>query len=318
MKTAVFTAPREINVQDNPISLPKDDEVLIRFEGCGLCASDMPVWEGREWFGYPMPPGNPGHEGWGVVDTVGKNVKSVKPGNRVSTLCQKAYAEFGISKGSEITELPNFFDDKPFPGEPMACVINIFRRCKIKPGMTTAIVGTGWIGLLLIQLVKTAGAEIIAISRSPSSYEKAKACGADHFFSVTEDEYIAEQIKELTDGQYCDCVIEAAGKQESLDLASQITGIRGRLVIAGYHQDGLRTVNMQQWNWRGLDVINAHERNPEVYLDGMREAVLMVAASVINPFPLFTHKFPLEDIQTAFETFDNKPENFIKALITFE
>jgi len=54
-------------------------------------------------------------------------------------------------------------------------------------------------------------------------------------------------------------VIEAAGQQWPLDLATELTRERGRLIIAGYHQDGPRQINMQLWNWRGLDVINAHE-----------------------------------------------------------
>ena len=67
--------------------------------------------------------------------------------------------------------------------------------------------------------------------------------------------------------------MEAVGKQWPLDLAAELTRERGRLIVAGYHQDGPRQVNMQLWNWRGLDVINAHERDPQVYLDGMRAAV---------------------------------------------
>ena len=66
---------------------------------------------------------------------------------------------------------------------------------------------------------------------------------------------------ELTGGRFCDVVIEAVGKQWPLDLAAELAGERGRLIIAGYHQDGLRQVNMQLWNWRGLDVINAHQRD---------------------------------------------------------
>lgn len=318
MKSAVFTAPREINIHKHDLSLPVDDEVLIRMEGCGLCTSDMPVWEGREWFNYPMPPGKPGHEGWGIIEKVGPGVSKLKTGTRVATLCQEAYSEYGVARETEVIELPDFFDDKPFPGEPLGCVINIFERSKIKPGMKTAIVGTGWIGLLLMQLAKSARADIIAISKRPSSFEKAKACGADHFFSVMDDDYIVEQVEEITKGAFCDCVIEAAGKQASLDLAGKITGVRGRLVIAGYHQDGLRKVNMQLWNWRGIDVINAHERETQKYIHGMQEAVLTVTAGVLNPFPLFTHRFPFENIQAAFETCDNKPENFTKALITFE
>ena len=48
---------------------------------------------------------------------------------------------------------------------------------------------------------------------------------------------------------------------------------------------------MQLWNWRGLDVINAHERDPEVYVEGMREAVEAVAAGRLDPSPLYTHTF---------------------------
>ena len=67
-------------------------------------------------------------------------------------------------------------------------------------------------------------------------------------------------------------MIEAVGKQEALDLANGITGERGRLMIAGYHQDGPRRVTMRLWNWRGVDVINAHERDPRTYVRGMRES----------------------------------------------
>src|SRR6185369_17576014 len=96
-----------------------------------------------------------------------------------------------------------------------------------------------------------------------------------------------QSVAELTQGRGCECVIEAAGKQESLDLASEITSERGRLVIAGYHQDGPRQVNMQLWNWRGLDVINAHERDPKNYVRGIRSAVEAIASGVLNPSRLY-------------------------------
>lgn len=318
MRSAVITAPRKIELFTLPAPEPDADEVRVRLEGCGLCASDMPVWQGREWFSYPMEPGRPGHEGWGIVDAVGEDIKTIQPGYRVATLGQKAYAEYDLVKENQIVELPEIFHGKPFPGEPLACAMNIFRRSRIKKGMTVAIVGTGWIGLLLVQLAKKVNADIIAVSRRSSSLKKAKEYGAAHTFSMFEGENIIENVEELTRGNFCDCVIEAAGKQESLDLAGKITGIRGRLVIAGYHQDEKRTVNMQLWNWRGIDVVNAHERDRSEYIKGMREAVKHVSMGVLKPFPLFTHSFPLEHIQDAFETHEQKPENFTKALISFE
>jgi threonine dehydrogenase-like Zn-dependent dehydrogenase len=101
-------------------------------------------------------------------------------------------------------------------------------------------------------------------------------------------------------------------------LAGELTAIRGKLIIAGFHQDGLRQVNMQLWNWRGLDVINAHERDPEEYVKGMNKAVEAVKDGRLKPQPLFTHIFPAEDLQKAFELHHQNPEGFIKALIRFK
>jgi threonine dehydrogenase-like Zn-dependent dehydrogenase len=80
----------------------------------------------------------------------------------------------------------------------------------------------------------------------------------------------------------------------------------------------MRQVNMQLWNWRGMDVINAHERDPEEYLKGMRNAVDAVLDGRLKPQQLFTHVFESGDLQQAFETHQQSPEGFIKALITFE
>src|SRR5947209_6444002 len=65
MKVAVITAPQEISIQQTDVPEPGQNEVGIRLEGSGVCASNLPVWEGRQWFQYPFAPGSPGHEGWG-------------------------------------------------------------------------------------------------------------------------------------------------------------------------------------------------------------------------------------------------------------
>jgi threonine dehydrogenase-like Zn-dependent dehydrogenase len=110
-------------------------------------------------------------------------------------------------------------------------------------------------------------------------------------------------------------VIEAVGKQWPLDLAAELTGVRGRLVIAGYHQDGPRQVNMQLWNWRGLDVVNAHERDPAIYVDGVRAAVEAVVTGRLDPDPLYTHTFPLTRLDEALNATRDRPDGFLKALV---
>ncbi len=113
----------------------------------------------------------------------------------------------------------------------------------------------------------------------------------------------------------CDCVIEVTGRQQPLELASQLVRIRGRLVIAGYHQDGLRQVNMQQWNWRGLDVINAHERDPRVYAEGLRASLELLKARAFEPSSLYTSHLPLEQLGEAMRLAATRPEGFTKAIV---
>jgi threonine dehydrogenase-like Zn-dependent dehydrogenase len=126
---------------------------------------------------------------------------------------------------------------------------------------------------------------------------------------------IISQMRELTGGRFCDRVIEAVGKQWPLDLAAELTHEGGRLIIAGYHQDGPRQVNMQLWNWRGFDVANAHERDPAVAVRGMREAVEAIENGLIDPNMLITHRYPLERLGEALDAARDRPDGFVKAVV---
>jgi threonine dehydrogenase-like Zn-dependent dehydrogenase len=110
-------------------------------------------------------------------------------------------------------------------------------------------------------------------------------------------------------------VIEAVGKQWPLDLAAELTSEGGRLIIAGYHQDGPRQVNMQLWNWRGFDVVNAHERDPAVSVNGMREAIKIIKDGVVDPHLLITNRYPLERLAEALDATRDRPGNFVKAVV---
>lgn len=318
MKALVIKAPKEVQLQNLKLPEPAKGEVRIKMQGCGLCASNLPVWEGRDWFEYPVAPGNPGHEGWGVVDKVGEEVEGFFPGDRVTAITYNAFAEYDIARSENLIRLPESLNNVPFPGEPLGCAMNIFSRSDIKRGQTVAIIGIGFLGSLLVQLAHNAGARVIAISRKDSSLELAEKFGADEVIKMDDHWQIIEKVKNLTDGNFCERVIEATGKQWPLDLAGELTATRGKLIVAGFHQDGPRQINMQLWNWKGIDVINAHERDPEEYLKGMRNAVKAVEEGRLDPRPLFTHIFPAEELQKAFEVHKESPEGFVKALITFD
>lgn len=310
-----FRQPQALAIEQVAVRSPAAGEVRVRLEGCGVCGSNLPVWEGRPWFTYPLDPGAPGHEGWGAVDAVGEGVEELAVGDRVALLSYNAYAEYDIAPESAVVRLPDGLAGRAFPGEPLACVMNIFRRSAIEPGQTVAIVGIGFIGAVLTALAARAGARVIALSRRPSALEMAGRMGASTLIRLDEAPRAISEARALTGDEGCHCVIEAAGTQQTLDVASELTGVRARLVIAGYHQDGPRQVNLQQWNWRGLDVINAHERDPAVYRQGMQAAVDLVAQGGFDPEPLWTHRFPLEEAGAAFEALARRPAGFMKALI---
>ncbi|CAN5868610.1 zinc-binding dehydrogenase [soil metagenome] len=317
MQAAVLTAPQTLAVKEVPTPAPGPGQVLIRLEGCGVCASNLPVWEGREWFSYPTAPGSPGHEGWGLVEAIGEQVQEVQVGDRVAALSYHAYAQYDLAEECQVVKLPASLQNTPFPGEPLGCALNIFARSDIQPGQTVAVLGIGFLGALLVQLAKNAGARVIAISQRPFSLELARRCGADETIPMDDHWRIIEEVKKLTGEKFCERVIEATGKEWPLNLAGELTAERGKLIIAGFHQDGMRQVNVQLWNWRGIDVINAHERDPERYLHGMREAIKAVEKGYLDPSPLYSHHLPLSRISEAFDLLAQRPDGFVKALLSF-
>jgi len=315
---AVLAAPGRFEYRRLPLPAPAPGEVRVRLRGCGVCGSNLPVWEGRDWFRYPLEPAAPGHEGWGLVDAVGDAVANLRPGDRVSLLSANAFAEVAVSPADQVVALPPGLDADEFPGEPLGCAMNVFKRADILPHHHVAIVGIGFLGALLTQLVARTGAKTYAIARRPFARSMAAAMGATRVIAMDDHRRIIDEVMTLTGGLGCDRVIECVGLQWPLDLAAELVMERGRLVIAGYHQDGPRQVNMQSWNWRGLDVINAHERDPLVYALGVAAAATAVGERRLDPSPLYTHRFHLTDLDAAFTHLRDRPEGFCKALVRYD
>ncbi|MBD8066111.1 zinc-binding dehydrogenase [Devosia sp. PTR5] len=317
MQAAVVTGPGTVEIQTLPLPRPGPGQVRLRLEGCGVCASNLTPWAGPEWMQFPTEPGGLGHEGWGIVEAIGPGVAKVNEGDRVASLSYHSYATHDLAEEDQLVLLPPEFADRPFPGEPLGCAMNIFRRSEIRAGQTVAIVGIGFLGALLTQLATAAGARVIALSRREWALEIARQMGAAQRIPMDDHWQIIEMVKELTGGTFCDRVIECTGKQWPLDLSAELTAEGGRLIIAGYHQDGPRQVNMQLWNWRGIDVINAHERRPEVYLEGVKAAVEAINEGRLRPWPLLTHSFGLEQLDHALDMTRDRPDGFMKAVVLY-
>jgi NADPH:quinone reductase len=313
MRSARIVAPRHVELTALPVPRPDTGQVRVRLQGCGVCGSNMAGWQGRPWFEYPLAPGAPGHEGWGCIDALGPGVDTWEIGDRVAFLSDRSFAEYAIADATRLVAAPE--QETIFPGEALGCAVNVFHRSLIDRRQTVAVVGSGFIGALIIQLAAHSGARVVALSRRPFARTIARESGASAAFAASQQGL--QRVLDITASQGCDCVVEAAGTQDALDLASRLVKVRGRLVIAGYHQDGPRQVDMQLWNWRGIDVINAHERDPDACIRGMRNAADLLKRNVLKTKFLYTHNFTLDHLADALDAVAERPDGFLKGWVAF-
>jgi threonine dehydrogenase-like Zn-dependent dehydrogenase len=308
------------DLREFPVPRPGPGQVRIKVEGCGVSTADFDYWEQcRE---NPLTiqstsmAGTPGREAWGRIDSVGAGVEDLHPGERVAILSEHGFAEYDVADCQNVVRLPEGLDGQPFPARSLAGAVNLFRRCGINKGDTVAVVGIGFLGSMITQLAALSEATVIAIGRRSCSLDIAKCFGAMHTLDF-DPVNTPGAVREITQGELCDIVIEAAGKPASLDLAAELTRERGRVMMAGCHRRP-RAVNLPLWNERGLDIINAHEPSPLVCLEGMREAVAAVDTGLMTPGPLYTHRFPLGRLAEGLKLARERPEGFMKAFIEID
>jgi len=313
---AVIAAPGKISYEQVGFPEIKPTQLLVKMEGCGLCASNIPVWEGREWFNYPLPAGQPGHEGWGVVEDIGALVTKFKKGERITMLHGSSFSEYAVVDQEDAIKLPSELDGIPFPGEALGCLMNILERADIIEGQTVAVIGMGFIGLGLVQLLSHKGVRVIAVSRREESLSLA-AVKADYCLKSDDYYQVTKSILDITNGKGCERVIECTGHQFPLDIATEIIAEYGKLIIAGYHQDGLRQINLQKWNWKAIDVINAHERDSARYLQGIETAVEVSRVGLLNPKALISHAYPFEKLDEGLRNLTESPEGLVKSYVFF-
>ncbi len=315
MRAAVLRGPGELAVEDVPVPSPGPRQVRVRVEGCGLCGASLAAWAGADGTRYPLPPGAPGHDGYGVVDEVGLAVRGFSPGQRVAWLGEGALAEYAVADAAALFPLPEPLAGAPFPGPSLGAAANVFRRGDVRAGQTVAVVGLGFLGAVTVALASRAGARVIALGRRPCALELARRLGADAAVGLSDPGRALAEVQELTAGRLCERVVEATGAQGPLALAGELARERGKLVVGGLHDDGPRVVDMRLWNHRGLDVVNAHERDPAVHLAGMRRAADAVMEGDLELPLILTHTFRLAELVAALELLRRRPDGLVKAVV---
>lgn len=287
------------------------NEVLVKVTSCGVCSGDLFLYKTRSELTNDKV--HLGHEVIGVVAAVGADVSSLNVGDSVTSVDGVAgYAEYFVAPESFIAKLPENSDMTATLGEPIACCVHAIKRLDIKPNLSAAVLGCGFMGLICIQLLKAYGIDnIVAIDPVDYRREQALKQGAKQALTVEElPDYNRDE------GLY-DIVIEAAGVQPALDTSADLVKQHGQILIIGYHQnnDGMRQVNMQLWNFKAIDVINGHIRNMDEKYAAMLAGLALCETGEIN-LSSFLSTYTLDNIQHAFNDLTNPDKPIFKAVIT--
>ena len=265
MKALVLTEYKKLEYTDVPDPEIGPDEVLIRVKSCGICGSDVHGYDGST--GRRRPPVIMGHEASGIIERIGESVKGWQPGDRVtfdSTIycnecesCRRGYVNLcsnrkvvGVScedyrqdgAFAEYIALPahilyripdNVSFDQAAMIEPLSVAFHAANMAPHPLGASAAVVGTGKIGMLLIQTLRMYGfGTIIAIKHSENQKDIIMQSGADHCI-CTANENAAEIVSNLTAGQGVDYVFEAAGNEKTINLCIEICKRNGHIILVG-------------------------------------------------------------------------------------
>jgi threonine dehydrogenase-like Zn-dependent dehydrogenase len=308
MKVAVLTQDG-FEVRDLAIPPYGPDEVLVETVACGVCGGDLFAYRTR--FEPEITESVMGHEGSGIVAAIGRDVEEFAEGD-VVTAIGGAYADYFVVKADSLVKLPEKVDPVYALGEPIACCVHAGNRFGVERGDCVAVVGCGFMGLVCLQLARYQGAGFIC-GIDPLAYRREVSIqlGADE---ATEPEHW--RVEDPLRGGEFDVVIEAAGVQGAIDLSSDLVRQHGRIILVGYHQSngGTRTVNMKQWNYKAIDVVNGHVRRGEEKLEAMRVGMELMSTGDLLTEPLVTC-YELDEVEQAFQDLIDRREGILKAVL---
>jgi len=265
MKALLLTAPSKLDYVDFPAPTPADDEVVVRVHACGICGSDIHGWDGST--GRRRPPLIMGHEASGEIVATGPRVTGWRAGDRVTfdstiscgacrfcaagqvNLCENrrvvgvapveyrqhgAFAEQLAIPARILYKLPDSLPyDQAAMVEPVSIAVHAVQRTKIVPGSTAVVIGSGMIGLLVIQTLRWAGAKnIVAVDLADNRLELARRLGATHTINSGRED-AAAVVNTLTGGLGADTAFEVVGFTPTLNLALATLKRGGTCVLVG-------------------------------------------------------------------------------------
>ena len=329
-----MVAPERFELISEEIPPLRDDEVLYKTISVGLCHSDVPAFHGTSAMGFgnrngydamiknPEYPMGIGHEPVCVVEEVGKRVTEFRPGDLVTGVLSQCIADYNVAAGAQMMKIPA--TEKPIEcclGEPMMCVANIVRAAEPKMGDRIAVVGCGFMGLMVIAGLKNRSlGDLVAVDLDENRLDMARTYGATKTINPAKED--PEDVAfELTKGRMFDCIVEITGSLRGLQTALSMAKISGRgriLTPSVYAKRETWTEEMAYYMMYRSPII--HVVHPYYTNEYMHILDIAVNAYVKGVFPtneLVSHRIPFENTQGGFELLANSRPDYIKGIITF-
>lgn len=309
MKTTTirYVAPRRVEHVEIDVPALQPGQILVEAKACGVCAWDLFTYE----HGPDAPPtAPPGHEAVGVVRQVAPDVQTFRPGDNVVAggfaRHQVLDAEHAIALPSDIEHYEHWIV------EPVACCVNGIDRAGVFPGDRVVVIGCGFMGLVIIQgLRRSLAAEVVGIDTVDARLDLARRFGAARTFNVSRPDDRQGAASLADEG--VDIVIEAAGVQPAMDLATHIVRRAGRICIFSWHHGPL-TVDGSAWHSRGLEVLNTSPALSADMRKIVRRTPTLMREGVFDLSAVVTHVVPLEHIADLFEAGVTKADGYIKGV----
>lgn len=311
-----MTAPGKTEIRTVEVNEPDHGQVQVEIKACGVCAWDSYLFRGvslSQDFPFSF-----GHEGAGIVRSVGSGVEGYKAGDPVVVVGNgplmaqlvnvPAYAIARINRQD-----PDF---SQWIAEPVACVVNSLAVCPYKPGDVVALIGTGYMGLLNIQGMKSMPlGRLTCFDLSPERLRLAEKYGADDALLIG-SQACEQRISEIIAAGGADVVVECSGSEAGYELANRLMKRSGILNLFGWHR-GSRTFDGTKWHLGGYTVYNTAPPINRHFSDMIVPTVRMMQKGVFDQTDLITHIVPYNMSREVLETSISKEQGYIKGVITF-
>ena len=293
----------EVTVAD-----PGDMEVQVQGGACGICSWDIATSKLGSRM-HPMAP--PGHEGIGYVTKVGRAVQGINEGDRVAG---GGFATLRNLPAARVYAIPESdLADEHWIVEPVSCAVTGLDHCRLRPGDRVAVIGSGFMGLLILQgLLHMPVDQLVAVDVVQSRLDLARRLGVPEIYNAAQIER-SELVATLQQRAY-DVVVDTSGSQAGLDLAADIVKRGGLINLFGWIKGETATFDPTKWHGGGFTVVNS---SPSSQLrDPFPPAIRLIHQGTIDLRPLVTHVAPLAEYPAVMQGILHGDASYVKGVIT--